>query len=201
MQRSAPNSISQQERLLNQIKLGGEDANSAMKEIYKNFNYSNYLQKYQSEFGLTNLESKDFLHDAFITFMKIAKKPSFQVPKDINVYITSIAKNLIQNSARKKRPSESIIAEDISKYGVSESPSVVYAKEESKQALAAIMKRLKPHCRRVLRLWQTGFSYAEISSKLDLSSSDQARQHKHRCFKKLVGFLPEFPELKDFCYE
>ena len=197
---SAPISNSQQERLIEQIKLGGENASIAMRELYNNYNYSNYLKVYQSEFGVQLVESNDFLHYAFLKFMKIAQNSDFQAPKDINVYITSIAKNLIQNHSRKKT-TETIVAEDLAKYGVADSPSIVYAHEESKNALKEVLGRLKPHCRRVLRLWQHGFSYLEISSKLDLASPDQARQHKHRCLKKLVQILPEFPELKDFSYE
>jgi RNA polymerase sigma factor (sigma-70 family) len=197
---SAPHNISTQERLIKDLQNGGPNASIAMKKLYENYRYKNYISQYSSEFNIPATQVQDFLQDAFLTFVKKAKKSDFNIPKDINVYITSIAKNLIQNYARKLK-TEEIVAEDKAIYGVSEPHSTTLHLDESKNALKDIMAKIDPQCRRLLRLWANGFSYIEIAEKLSLSSHNRARQKKHRCIKKIVEILPLFPQLKDFRYE
>ena len=200
MPNSAPYNNVQQERLIIQIQNGGPQASKAMKELYTNYNYKMYLKQYSSDFGTSINQVNDYFHEAFITFIKKVKKPNFVLKSDINVYITSIAKNLIQNHSRKKK-TEQIVDENLPKYGVDESPATQYLEDESKKTIRDFISNVDPHCRRVLRLWQNEFSYLEISQKLDLDSPTQARQHKHRSLKKLVDLLPQFPELKEFNHE
>ena len=200
MPNSALYNSAKQERLIKDLQNGGPNASLAMKELYENYQYKNYIAKYSSEFNIPSTLVKDFLQDAFVTFIQKAKNKNFPLPKDVNVYITSIAKNLIQNHSRRLK-TEEIAMEDSNKYGYSDSLSKTIIDNETKKALKDILSQLDPICKRVLRLWANDFSFQEIASKLDLSSDSRARQKKHRCLKKLIELIPVFPHLKDFSYE
>lgn len=196
MQDTALYTLVEQEKLIDHLKKGEPYASKAMKELYTNYNYKNYLDKYSSEFNTTLQQNTDFFHEAFITFIKKAKRPGFKLPGDVNVYITSIAKNLIQNYSRKVKH-ETIIAEDKAEYGVAESPSVLYMMDESKAAVRGIMSELKTTCRRLLRLWQNGYTNDEIRDLLEMRTNEDVRKKRYRCLKKIMDLLPQFPELKE----
>lgn len=199
MPNSAPYTISIQERLIKDLQQGGPTASNAMKQLYINYHYKNYISQYSTEFKIPAAQVQDFLQDAFVTFIKKAKKQDFEINKDVNVYITSIAKNLIQNHARKLK-TEEIISENNAKYGIDDSLFKSIDSKETKGALKEIMSKIDPQCRRLLRLWSNDFSYHEIAKKLGLSSDSRARQQKHRCLKKLVDLIPLFPHLKEFSH-
>ncbi len=191
--------IAQQKVLIAHLKQGGDKMSESMKTLYQNYHYENYLDQYTIEYNTSIAETKDFLQEAFITFIKKAKKPSFTLEKDVNVYITSIAKNLIQNHSRRIK-TLALESNDQKEYGVSEPPSILYLKKETQQALKEIMAQLNPKCRKLLRFWSHGYSYDEIARKLNFTSGSRARQQKHRCMQSLLEYLPLFPQLKDFTY-
>ena len=200
MFRKEPYTSKEKSHLLSSIKRGGSDGRKALTTIYTNYNYQNYLRLYNRERGISPDEAQDFVSEAIITFRKQVRKGMVDTSTNIDTYITSIAKNKIQN-ARRSMKSVDLTDEILDSLTVEESPATYYASQELKDKLNEVFDHLNPKCKRLLNLWKQDYSYDEIAVELDFGNRDLARKQKFRCFKKLMEIVPSYPELKSFYNE
>lgn len=182
------------------LSRGGKEGKDAMDTIYRNYDYQAYLKLYRNEKNISTVESNDILHDAFLIFRDNVRNKKVNHEVNINTYITSIAKNLIQNEKRKKR-NEAIVDENRNQYGVEDSVDQYFTRKEMKEKINLLMSKLKPRCQKVLKLWQQDYSYDEIAEIMELNNRQAAKKQKFNCFRKMMELIPSHPELKAFYHE
>ena len=181
--------------LLSQIKRGGDKEREAIEMIYRNFDYTAYLHGLAIKTKMDNSEILDILHDSFLIFRRNVKSRKVDDKINIQIYITSIAKNIIQNKIRRIKPIE-IEDPNSSMYGVSEAVDSYYHRKDSKKQVDLFLKTISEKCRELLKLWQLEYNYDEICKIMKISTPAKAKKDKFNCMKKLIDKLPEFPELK-----
>lgn len=186
--------------LISSIKRGGDKGAIALDRIYRDYDYKAYLNQIIKNTSLDLASINDVVHDSFLIFRRNVRKG--KVNKDVNipVYITSIAKNIIQNKQRKKNllNADPIENPHSSVYGVQDSVDTFYFQKESKKVLDAFLMKLNDKCKDLLKLWKLNYSYDEIAEELNLANREIAKKRKFRCFKKLIEEVEDFPELKVF---
>lgn len=182
-------------RLIQSIKRGGETGRKAIDKIYRDYNYMNYLHQVTHDYKLSQADVADKFHDAIIIFRRNVREDKFDINNNIQIYLTSIVKNLIQNSKRHKKYDQ-LTTSAIESSGVEDSTTAYYARKESKEKLNELLELISPKCKRLLMLWQYQYTYDEIAEKLDLENRENARKHKYRCMNKLMKHVASFPHLK-----
>lgn len=184
-------------RLLSHIKRGGVVGSNAIDKIYRNYDYKAFLKQILGEKKLSFNDIEDVIHDAFIIFRRNVRKNKVDNDININVYLTSIAKNIIQNKSRLLK-FDPIDNPHSDVYGVQDTVEKYYTQDESKKYVNSLLQVLNEKCKNVLKLWKMNYSYDEIAKLMDLTNREAAKKHKFRCFKKLMDKVTDFPELKEF---
>lgn len=182
--------------LLAALKKGGTEGQLAFETIYRNYHYEYYLKKLLKEDNSLSIDVKDIIHDSMVIFRDnvISRKVDSQI--NINVYITSIAKNIILNKNRILSYKE-ITNPEKSIYGFEDSVDKYYTRKDQVAAIQDVFSFIGIKCKSILRLWQMEYNYEEIASKLGYDSPRAAKRQKFNCIKKIQENLDNFPELKD----
>jgi len=158
----------EKKHLLSSIKRGGSEGNKALGTIFRNYSYQRYLKLYIKEKGITADQEQDFVSEAIIRFRKQVRKGMVDSSTNIDTYITSIAKNLIQNASRTMK--YSVLTEEVmDSHRVEESTDNYYSSKELKNKINEVFTHLNPKCKSVLKLWKQDYTYDEKLSLLFLN--------------------------------
>lgn len=190
-------SLKEKRNILSSIKRGGDAGRVALEKLYHSYDYRLYLKLLSHTTKNANHTDNDILHDAILIFRDNVIKGKVDIDQNLDVYITSIAKNLFQNLTRQKKL-EYIVDENMPIYGVEESIASYYNRKEATSVIEKLLNMLPEKCQEILKMWQQDFSYENIAEMVGLISASAARKKKLRCFNKLKNHLPSFPELKTF---
>lgn len=139
------------------------------------------------------LRNKDDAEDiAQETFMKAYQAIGRYQDEGVGMlpYLFTIARNLLINHTKKKRP-ETFLPEEMNKHGGGESAAVTAEARERSEAIARALQVLSDSEREVIELKFFGErSYAEIAEILG-KREDAIRQHVARSMKKLRETMSE----------
>lgn len=183
--------------LMNSIRRGGAKERTALSQIYSSYNYTSYLESLITRYNTPIQEVEDILHDAIIILRDNVKADKVKEDTNVHVYLTSIAKNILQNK-RRLRKTEEIIDTNWSVYGSEEITEKYYTRKELSEQVAELMQLIPDNCRNLLKLWQQNYSFREIAKLLPFQDEHAARRKKYKCFQKLAEHAKDFPELKQF---
>ena len=183
--------------LINYIRRGGARERNALSLIYTSYDYADYLESLIVKYKISNQEVQDIVHDAIIILRNNIKEDKVKEDTNIHVYLTSIAKNILQNE-RRSRKTEEIIDTNWSVYGSEEITEKYFARKEMEEQVGLLLQNISEKCRNLLQLWQQNYSFREIAKLLSFQNEHAARKKKYKCFQRLATHAKDFPELKQF---
>jgi RNA polymerase sigma-70 factor (ECF subfamily) len=137
----------------------------------------------------TREDAEDVVQETFLKAYQAL--PRYEHSRDTMLpYLFTIARNLLINHTKKKRP-ETLPSEDIDRYTGSEETSHMSEALELRAELAAVMDVLSDTEREVIELKFFGEqSYTEIAVLLE-KREDAVRQHVARAMKKMRSKIEE----------
>lgn len=183
-------------KLLNQIRRRGQAGNRALSQLYKDYDYSMYIKMYKNHASSGVLNDQDYINEAFIIFRRNVLMNKVDEHVNIQQYITSIAKNLIQNDARRYKSKD--LLEEIVPEHTGNSSEILIWNKELKGQLNKLLQCLKPKCIQILTMWKNSYSYQDIAKAMNIESTEKARKQKFYCFQRLKEEAKSFPELKAY---
>jgi DNA-directed RNA polymerase specialized sigma24 family protein len=138
-------------------------------------------------------------HDAIIVFVKkVFSDRTFVLNSSLSGYVFGIAKLLWLAKLRKEAKNISKYAEEID--GSSNIPDIeidLYTINDRANILNRIMSHLRSNCKEVLMYWAGGYSMKEIAELLGYKSEGMVRKKKCECYKELIKWLEEHPQIKN----
>ena len=161
-----------------------------------NWLYDNYLQ-FVRKYVLNNSGSTDDVSDVFqdsiiILYNQIIEN-NLNLTTDLKGYFYGIARNVWNAQLRKKQRTTGLEIDVVEEEEVGESDN---------QLLEGVVRRafqkLKPDEQEVLRLFTEGFSYEEITIRMDLKNEVNARRKKYLCKEALLDMMKEDPEYQEY---
>ncbi len=137
----------------------------------------------------TREDAEDVVQDTFLKAYQAL--PRYEHTRDSMLpYLFTIARNLLINHTKKKRP-DTMAGEDIERHAGDEKTSAMAEGRELREELLTAMEVLSDTEREVIELKFFGEqTYAEIAEVLD-KREDAIRQHVARAMKKMREVLSE----------
>ena len=65
------------------------------------------------------------------------------------------------------------------------------------EQLNDLLGKLGKNCKEVLMYWANGYSMKEIAEMMGYKSDNMAKKKKYKCFKELLDYLEQHPEIKN----
>ncbi|NOT37546.1 MAG: sigma-70 family RNA polymerase sigma factor [Saprospiraceae bacterium] len=144
-------------------------------------------------------EDVDLIYnEMIIQFIKtLISKNELQQDGPVDPYLLSIAKYLWFAELKKRHKYSDLSQEhETSIPDVSPTLEKLFVTKENYGLLHTILDRLRSRCKEVLLYWANGFSMEDIAIKLSYQSEGMARKKKSQCFKELLTFLSDNPQIK-----
>ena len=141
-------------------------------------------------------DGEDVFQETVILFDRNIREGTFKGSSSLKTYFVGIAKQYWFNKRRSLKNHLNITDQfDISQ---TDTPELIYLKEERKSTMDTIIESLGSNCKEVLSLYKLSLSNEEIAHKLNLSSPEMAKKYTYRCREKLRTFLMKRKDLLSF---
>ncbi len=179
------------------IRSGKEGRDKVLTYLYHNERLRNSIQSVVYKMGGTQENFKDIFANTLMQFVKtVVNKPDLEIRHEMNTYITSIAKYLwLADKRKENKYSHTEIESDIEEEW-EDGPETLILKKEKIYLLDGLLGQLGKNCKEVLMYWANGFKMKEIAEMLQYKSADMAKKKKYKCFKALLSYLENNPNIK-----
>jgi RNA polymerase sigma factor (sigma-70 family) len=168
----------------------GSDA--ALKQVYKQ-NYPVVVNLVISNGGSLQ-EAKDVFQEALIIFYERCRENSFTLSSRISTYLYSVSRNLWLKELKKKKQQEEPLRDTDDFIDLQNGESS--QREEQYRAMQHALNALGEPCRSILRdFYIHSKSMEEITEQYGYTNSDNAKNQKYKCLRRLKKLF--FGELKE----
>jgi RNA polymerase sigma factor (sigma-70 family) len=160
-----------------------------------NWLYDSYLQtvkKYVLGNSGSEEDVSDVFQDTIIVLYNQITSDSLHLTTDLKGYFFGIARNVWSAQLRKKH--KTIELEIDPPY---EEESEEQYDPVLERVISRAFQKLKPDQQMILNLFSDGFSYEEISVKMNLKNEVYARRKKYLCKEALLELVKEDPEYQE----
>ncbi len=187
--------------LLRQVRSGKAGRDAVIARLYRDDKLRNAIRVALKKYGASHQDFDHIFNTTLMQFMKtIMKNPDMTITSSLNTYLCGVAKYTWFHETKKRGRH---IAEDIDELpDISDSttPEKLLLDQGKKGLLHGLLAVLGKNCKEVLLHWANGFSMNEIAAIMNYKSDMMARKKKYQCFKELMAYLKDNPEIKNALY-
>lgn len=177
------------------IRFGGSKREQALSSLYNVTGLFFKIKQMVTNHGGNEEDARDVFHEGIITLDRKIRLDEYEDRGNIESYLFGVCRFIWSNQQRKNNRVE--LKEDFTLYDQStgENPLDTMLNIEDQNLVANLFGQLGDNCSKILSLWKLSYSMNEIAEEMGLSSADNARKHKFRCYQKLLGLINNSPEL------
>lgn len=165
------------------VRKGIASRNEVIENIYRDENLKNSIVSFVTKNSGSMEEGNDAFTFAIVTFIQQCYRPHFQLNKDLNAYLFSIAKYEWYRLARKK--AKMVSSSQSADFPTDFDIELDLIDKEKHHALKEALLKLDSKCREVLKLWANSVRMREIAITMSYKSEGMARKKKYECIKKM----------------
>ena len=161
-----------------------------------NWLYDNYLQsikRYVLGNSGTAEDVSDVFQDSIIILYKQISEDNLTLTTDLKGYFFGIARNVWNAQLRKKQKTTLLdidLAEENDEVGIND-PVL-------ERVVSRAFKKLKPDQQAILNFFSEGYTYEEISLRMNLKNETYARRKKYLSMEALLEFVKKDPEYQEY---
>jgi RNA polymerase sigma factor (sigma-70 family) len=177
------------------IRSGGSNREQALSSLYNVAGLFFKIKQMVTNHGGNEEDARDVFHEGIITLDRKIRQDEYEDRGTIESYLFGVCRFIWSNQQRKNKRVE--LKEDFTPYDQStgENPLDTMLNNEGQNMVATLFSQLGENCSKILSLWKLSYSMNEIADEMGLPSGDNARNHKFRCYQKLLGLIDNSPEL------
>ena len=166
-----------------QVRKDIASRNRVIEALYRDEELKDSIIAFAVKNGSSEKDGVDIFTYAIMSFVKQCYRPKFELSKDINAYLYTIAKYEWMRINKKKMKT---IPED-ERYDITDGYNIETSliDRERIAELKKSLSRLDEKCRKVITLWANNLKMREIALQMVYKSEGMARKKKHECMKKL----------------
>lgn len=165
--------------------------------MYKDQKLRSGIQSMVVKMGGSRDDVEEIFTTTLIQFVKtVLKNPDLTITHELRTYISGIARYVWLGRFKKNQP---ILTDNgrESDGDWEDSPETLVVRQDQKHLLHDLLKRIGKNCREVLMYWAHGYKMKEIADMMNYNSEGMAKKKKYQCFKTLVEYLDQHPEVKE----
>lgn len=184
--------------IISKIRSGKTGRDEAIGILYSDEVLRNKISIVIKKYGGQKSDFEDTFNTALMQFVKtVIKNKEMVITTSLHAYICGIAKFVWMNASRKanKIPTENI--DDQYDIKADTTPESLLLNQSKIENLNGLLEKLGRNCKEVLMYWANGYSMKEIAVLMGYKSDNMAKKKKYKCFKELLDYLEENPDIKN----
>lgn len=111
--------------------------------------------------------------------------------------MSGIARYIMLNDLKKTNRLRTEDIEDQKNIKTDHTPESLIIDQTKVEQLDQLLQKLGKNCKEVLLHWANGYSMKEIAVMMEYKSDMMAKKKKYKCFKEMLNYLEEHPEIKN----
>ena len=155
-------------------------------EIYRSFMPS--IMTLVSRNGGNNEDAKDVFQTGLMVIYEKARSEDFNVSGSFGGLLYGICRNIWGNRLQKRSFQEVSLPEDV-KYTIEDSWVPMIEQEERSKLLWDNLQRLGKDCQKLLKLFFSGKTMANIQEVMGFGSVSYASKRKFQCKERLIEMI------------
>ena len=184
--------------ILSKIRSGKPGRDEVIAKLYYDEVLRNKIRAVVSQYGGQKVDFDDTFNIALMQFIKtVVKNKEMVITTSIHSYVCGIAKYVWMKKFKKENK---ILVEDIdNQYDIKSdtTPESLLVDQAKIEELNDLLQKLGKNCKEVLMYWANGYSMKEVAAMMGYKSDNMAKNKKYKCFKELLDYLENNPEVKN----
>jgi len=179
--------------LIQMIKTGGKQSDTAVRWIYSNSGWTDQVRKMVIGKSGSLQDAKDVIQEGLVILLMEVGKERTEEIQNMKGFYLGICRNVWLNMFRRKLKGKEIIDKNIIIETKTEYIEQKIYQRELSENLDVILNKLGRKCSQVLKLWANGHSHEEIAKIVNYESANVSKKTKSLCIQKLkkLGLRPE----------
>ena len=182
--------------LFQKVNQGGIALNGVVTELYTDKDIKGQVLKFVRYNGGQISDAEDVLHEGIRNLIMNVRAGKFSGAGSLKAYLLVICKNIWKSQFSRNVHLKHIKTEVDSPTTDNETPEHHFLWKDRAAQIEQVLTRIGESCKEILGLWSLGYSFKEIGLKSNRNEG-AARKQKHVCFKKLMLFLKNNPQVMD----
>ncbi|GLR16578.1 RNA polymerase sigma factor [Portibacter lacus] len=186
------------QELLEQIRSGKDGRDKVVASLYHDQKLRNVISGYIKNRGGDETDVKSVFNLSLVQFVKtVVKNPNLEIKTSIYQFVFGIARHRwIDELESRSNKKTSELKEYHKEIKDDQKADDLIINFENKALLNDLLEKLRRNCKQVLMYWANGYSMEEIAKMLNYNSFKMAKKKKYECFKQLLKYLDQNPQIK-----
>ena len=186
------------ETLISKIRSGKAGRDEVIGLLYYDEVLRQKIKMVIHRYGGQSNDFDEVFNTTLMQFVKtLMQNKEMVITSNLHSYMCGIAKYVWMNKSKKENKKRVENIDD--QYDIkSDTTPVSLLLDQSKvEQLNGLLQKLGRNCKEVLMYWANGYSMKEIATMMNYKSDNMAKKKKYKCFKELLNYLEENPDIKN----
>ena len=184
--------------ILKKSRSGKPGRDEVITQLYHDKKLRSKIESIVLKYGGQKSDFDTIFNNVLMQFLKtVIKNKDLEINSSLHAYLCGIAKYTWLNETKKEAKHRSEAIEDQFDLSSNITPETLLLDQGKLTLLSGLMANLGKNCKEVLMYWANGYSMVEIAEMMGYKSDMMARKKKYKCFKELLAFLEENPDIKN----
>lgn len=186
------------ELIISKIRSGKTGRDEVLVSLYYNQTLRTKVEHVAAKHGGQRVDFDMIFNSTLMQFVKtVINNRDFSIQSSLNNYMSGIARHIMLNDLKKTNRLRAEDIEDQKNIKTDHTPESLIIDQSKIDQLDQLLQKLGKNCKEVLMHWANGYSMKEIAELMDYKSDMMAKKKKYKCFKELLDYLEEHPEIKN----
>lgn len=183
--------------LVSKIRSGKIGRDEVISRLYHDNNLRHAIRHQILKLGASDQDVESIFNTTLMSFIKtVMKNPDLKIKNKLVTYLCGIARYSWFHELKRRGTNHISTAEfelDVPDFNT---PEKLLLDQSKYHLLHTLLQKLGKNCKEVLLHWANGFSMTEIAKLMKYKSDMMARKKKYKCFRELLVFVGENPDIK-----
>ncbi|MEM9545087.1 MAG: sigma-70 family RNA polymerase sigma factor [Bacteroidota bacterium] len=180
------------------IRSGKSGRDQVLSMLYNDHALRSKIDSIVLKYGGQKSDCNTIFNNTLIQFVKTAvKNKDLDITSNLHAYLCGIAKYNWFNENKKELKHRTENLDDQFNISLDVTPESLVIDQGKITMLHKVLKGLGKNCKEVLMYWANGYTMDEIAKMVGYKSNMMARKKKYKCFKELLSFLEQNPDIKN----
>ncbi len=185
------------ENIISKIRSGKPGLDEAIKILYYDEVLRNKVNFVIKKYGGQSSDFEEVFSTTLMQFVKtVIKNKDMVITSTLYSYLCGIAKFVWINKSKKENKTHTENIDDQYDIRSDTTPESLLLDQTKIENLNDLLGKLGKNCKEVLMFWANGYSMKEIANMMGYKSDNMAKKKKYKCFKALLDYLEQNPEIK-----
>lgn len=186
------------EVLISKIRSGKTGRDEVIGLLYYDEVLKQKIKMVVLRYGGQQQDIDEVFNTTLMQFVKtVVKNKEMEINSSLYGYLSGIAKYVWMNASKKEKKNRSEDIDDQFDIQSDTTPETLLLDQSKVDQLRGLLEKLGRNCKEVLMHWANGYSMKEIAEMMNYKSDNMAKKKKYKCFKELLNYLEENPEIKN----